>query len=212
MHRPFWVMAPAARRGTITAVTEPEQPRSNGRARVLRPIIGIGSQAAAATLRPFSGVFDAATEAGVGLERLAVDRLFDSNELERFLDVALNSPAIGAALQRAVNGTAIRRVIDELFDSGLIDQVIDRLFDTGTMDRLLLRLLDSDALWHLIDQIAGSPAVTAAISQQGLGFADQVGEEVRDRSRKADDWVERAARRLIHRPPRIVPPEPDPST
>lgn len=205
-------MATLGQRGRIRFVSDAEQPRTNGPARVLRPIIGIGSRAAAVTLKPLSGVFDAATEAGVGLERGAVDRLFDSSELERFLDVALNSPAIGAALQRAVNGTAIRRVIDELFDSGLIDQVIDRLFATGTMDRLLLRLLDSDALWQLIDQIAASPSVTAAISQQGLGFADQVGDEVRERSRKADDWVERAARRLIHRPPRVLPPEPDPST
>ena len=193
-------------------MSEPEQPRTNGPARVLRPIIGIGGQAAAATLRPLGGVIDAATEAGVGLERRAVDRLFDSAELERFLTTALNSPAIGAALQRAAQGPAIRQVIDELFDTGLIDHVIDRLFDTGTLDRLLLRLVDSDALWQLIDVIAASPAVTAAISQQGLGFADQVGEEVRERSRKADDWVERAARRLIHRPPRALPPEPGPST
>ena len=205
-------MAPSVDGDRITRVSEPEQPKSNGPARVLRPIIGIGSQAASATLRPLSGVIDAATEASVGLERRAVDRLFDSAELERFLTTALNSPAIGAALQRAAQGPAIRQVIDELFDSGLIDQVIDRLFDTGTMDRLLLRLLDSDALWQLIDVIAASPAVTAAISQQGLGFADQVGEEVRERSRKADDWVERAARRLIHRPPRALPPEPGPST
>jgi hypothetical protein len=205
-------MAPSVAGDRISRVPEPEQPKSNGPTRVLRPIIGIGSQAAAATLRPLGGVIDAATEAGVGLERRAVDRLFDSAELERFLTTALNSPAIGAALQRAAKGPAIRQVIDELFDSGLIDQVIDRLFDSGTMDRLLLRLLDSDALWQLIDVIAASPAVTAAISQQGLGFADQVGEEVRERSRKADDWVERAARRLIHRPPRALPPEPGPST
>jgi hypothetical protein len=32
---------------------------------------------------------------------------------------------------------------------------------------------------------------------------------VRDRSRKADDWMERAARRVVHRPPRVVPAGPD---
>jgi hypothetical protein len=64
----------------------------------------------------------------------------------------------------------------------------------------------------MIDEIAASPAVTAAISQQGLSFADQVGDQMRDRSRKADDWVERAARRLVHRQPRVGPPEPNPGT
>ena len=63
-------------------------------------------------------------------------------------------------------------------------------------------MLTSEAIWNLIDEIAASPAVTAAISQQGLGFAGQMGDEVRERSRKADDWAERTARRLIHRPPR----------
>lgn len=205
-------MAATKVRATITLVSDSEQPRTNGRVRVLRPIIGIGSQAAAFTLRPLSGVLDAAAEAGVGMERRAVDRLFDSTELERFLTAAIDSPAVAAALSRAVQRGAAQRLIDELFDSGLIDQFLDRLFASGALDRFLLRLLASDALWQLIDEIAASPAVTAAISQQGLGFADQVGEEVRDRSRKADDWVERAARRLIHRPPRILPPEPDPST
>jgi hypothetical protein len=80
------------------------------------------------------------------------------------------------------------------------------------IDRFLERLLASDSLWTMIDEIAGSPAVTAAISQQGLGFADQVGDEVRARSRKADDWMERAARRLIGRQPKALPIEPDAST
>jgi hypothetical protein len=83
------------------------------------------------------------------------------------------------------------------------------MFDSGLFDRILERLVASDGLWQAVDEIAASPAVTAAISQQGLGFADQVTDQVRARSRKADDWLERAARRLAHRPPRVIPPEPD---
>ena len=52
------------------------------------------------------------------------------------------------------------------------------------------------ALWRLVDELASSPAVTGAITQQGLGFADQVGDVARARSRTADDWLERRARRL----------------
>ena len=48
----------------------------------------------------------------------------------------------------------------------------------------------------LVEEIADSPAVTAAISQQGFGFADQVGGDVRNRSRRTDNWLEHAARRL----------------
>jgi hypothetical protein len=137
----------------------------------------------------------AAAGAGITLQRRAVDRVLESDELERVLTAAINSAHVQAALQNALAGDAARRFVDAFFDSGLLD-------------RFLERLLASEVLWNTIDEIAASPSVTAAISQQGLGLADQVGEEVREQSRRADDWVERAARRLIHRPPRAVPAEP----
>jgi hypothetical protein len=198
----------------------PENQRSTSRARVL---FSIPSRAAATTLRPITGAVGRAAAAGVEVERRAVDLVLESPELERALNAAVDSARIQASLERALSSDSVKGLVDDLFDSGLLDQVIDRLFETGLLDRVIDRMFDSgvidrlferllasDALWNLIDEIAGSPAVTAAISQQGLGFADQVGGEVRARSRKADDWLEHAARRLAHRPPRALPPEPDP--
>ena len=54
-------------------------------------------------------------------------------------------------------------------------------------------------MWSLIDEIAGSPAVTEAIAQQSVGFADHVAGTVRDRSRTADAKLERAAWSLLRR-------------
>lgn len=167
---------------------------------MLRPLAEIGSiggRAAAATLRPLGGVMEAAAERGVTMQRRAVDRVLESDELERVVVVAINSAHLQAALKQALESEGAKQLIDTFFDSGLLD-------------RFLERLLASDILWRMIDEIAASPAVTAAISQQGLGFADQVGDEMRSRSRKADDWVERAARRLIHRQPKALPAEPSP--
>lgn len=177
-------------------MTSSNNQRTTSGPRVLRPLVHIGGRAAGATLKPFTGVIEAAAEAGITLERRAVDRVLESDELERVLTAAINSTHVQAALENALASDSAKRLIDSLFESGLIDRFLDRL-------------LASDALWHMIDQIAASPTVTAAISQQGLGFADQVGDQVRDRSRKADDWVERTARRLIHRAPRPLPPEPE---
>jgi hypothetical protein len=166
----------------------------------LGPLVGFGTRAATATLRPIVGVAGAAAEAGLDLERRAVNRVLESDELERVVVVAINSAHIQAALKQALESEGATQLVDSLFDSGLLD-------------RFLERLLASESLWNMIDEIASSPAVTAAISQQGLGFADQVGDQVRDRSRKADDWMERAARRLIGRQPRVVlPAEPDASS
>jgi hypothetical protein len=165
---------------------------------------------AAGTLRPLAGIVGAAAGVGIGLERRAVDRVLESDELERVVNAAVNSAHVQSALVQATQSEAVDRLVDALFDSGVVDRLLDRMIDTGTLDRFFVRLLSSEGLWKLIDEISASPAVTAAISQQGLSFADQVGDQVRDRSRKADDWVERAARRLVHRQPKVGPPQPDP--
>lgn len=171
-----------------------DRPRSGP----LPELASLGGRAAAYALRPLSAAMGATFEAGVGLERRAVDRVLDSGELEWILSRALDSARVQAAVVRALESEGAKRIVDGVFDSGLFDRVIERL-------------LASDALWRLVEEIADSPSVTAAISQQGLGFADQVGDEVRARSRKADDWLERAARRLSRRPPRPIPAEPDTS-
>ena len=166
------------------------------RIRVLKPLTDFGSWAAETTIKPIGGMFNAAAEAGISLERRVVDRVLTSEELERALTAAIDSVQVQAALIHALSGEAAQRIVDAAFDSGLVDRIVERL-------------PTSRAVWDLIDEVAASPAVTAAISQQGLGFADQMGDEVRERSRKADDWAERRARRLLRRPPRPLPLGPD---
>jgi hypothetical protein len=107
-------------------------------------------------------------------------------ELETLLSTALDSESVQRGLRSAFESDGGKQLVADFFDSGLFDEFVDRL-------------LASPSLWRLVDEVADSPAVTAAISQQGLGFADQVGEEVRRRTRRVDDWLERLAHRLIRR-------------
>jgi hypothetical protein len=166
---------------------------------LLHGLVSIPGRAAAATVRPVAGAMEAAWtagfEAGVTLERRVVDRILDSEELERVLAAVFDSPRVQAGILKALESDGAKNLIDSFFDSGLFAE-------------FLQRLSNHDALWGLVDEIAGSPAVTAAISQQGLGFADQMGGEVRARSRKADDWIERTTRRLTHRNPKPGPAAP----
>jgi hypothetical protein len=187
-----------------------EHQNSSPATRAVRGIVGVGGRAAAITLRPLSGLAGAAVDAGIGLERRAVDRVLDSPELERLIDAAVNSPR----LQAAMNSPRLQAAIRNALASDGVNQLIDSIFEAGVFDRLVDRLLASDALWRLIDEVAASPAVTAAVAQQSLGFADQVGDEVRARSRRTDDLLERAAHRLLPRrqrngPPIGEPPQPD---
>ena len=152
----------------------------------LRSVTSVGGRVVSVALRPLEGALESAVDAAGTFERRAVDRVLGSAELERVLIVAVDSPRIQTALQTVFASAGAQRLVDDFFDSGMFDRLVDRL-------------LASDALWRLVDELAQSPAVTAAISQQGLGFADQVGDQVRQRSRRGDDWLERAARRVIHR-------------
>jgi hypothetical protein len=154
----------------------------NSRSRAFAPLAALGGRAASATLRPLSGAVGAAADAGISLERRAVDHLLESGELERFL----GSAQLQAIVAQVVRSDGATQLIDTFFDSGLFDRFVDRL-------------LASDALWRLVDEIASSPAVRAAVSQQGLGFADQLGDAMRERSRKGDRRLERVADHLMRR-------------
>ena len=156
--------------------------RRSSRSRIIGPFADLSGRAASATLRPLTGAVGAVAEAGISLEQRAVDRLLESGELERLLD----SARLQAIVAQVIRSEGATQLIDTIFDSGLFDRVVDRL-------------LASDGLWRLIDEIASSPAVRAAVSQQGLGFADQLGDVVRERSRKGDRRLEHAADRLMRR-------------
>jgi hypothetical protein len=115
------------------------------------------------------------------LARDGLERMLDRPELERILEQMLESP--GA-----------ERLVTQVIESRLVEHAVTQLVD-GTATRLP----QSQAVWTLIDEVAQSPAVTDAISQQGKGMADQFAGEVRQRADSVDDRLERAARRLLHR-------------
>jgi hypothetical protein len=113
------------------------------------------------------------TRAAARAVRPFADVILDGPQLERMLD----DPQVQDALRRALAGDGGKKVVDILVESGLIDEFLERL-------------LTRPALWKLVDEVVASPAVTAAVTQQSLGFADLIGAELRLRARRADDWLE----------------------
>ena len=140
--------------------------------------------------------------AGDTLERIvasealrdAASRALESESAEQLLAGALASPGAERLLSFALDSPDTERLVARVVESRVLDQAIARLADEAA--ELLPR---SPAFWSLIDEVAGSPAVTDAISQQGASFADQVAEDVRERSRTFDARLERAAWRLLRR-------------
>src|SRR5947209_8151321 len=97
-------------------------PTHNGRPRALRPLAGIGTRAATSTLKPLAGVMAAAVGVGMSLERRAVDRVLDSDELERVVIASLDSTHLQSALRRALTSEGAGQLVDTFFDSGLLDR------------------------------------------------------------------------------------------
>ena len=119
-------------------------------------------------------------------------------------DALVNSPVVWTLIdktiasdgaERLIHSSALWTLIDKALESNKAEWLVAKLFDSGLADQVVDRLLASNAVWRLIDEVAASPAVTAAVTQQGLSFADQFGGELRARARHADDWILHKARR-----------------
>jgi hypothetical protein len=123
----------------------------------------------------------------------AVDRVIASRWAERTVVQVVDGEQAHRALEVALESPALERALAQVLESRVADEAISRI-----VERTLERLPRSPALWALIDEIAQSPAVRDAISTQSAGMAAEVAEDVRERSRRADDQLETAARRILH--------------
>lgn len=173
------------------------------------PVVRAGARASMATLRTAHDVTLATVDV-VLASRFALEvvdhvvasplvdrtaqRLLSGPEVERLLELALGSERLEELLSEALDSPGMERIVNQAIESRLADETITRLIEETTA-----RLLASDGLWVLVDEVAASPAITEAITQHGVGFADQVADEVRERSRHADAWMETIARRLLRR-------------
>ena len=114
-------------------------------------------------------------------------------ELERAIaeaiEAVIESPAFEQALANALESPAVERSAMRVLDSALVDQIVDRL-------------LESDEIQKLIERIAEAPEVRSAITYQGVGLIEDLGEQVTLITGDIDAVLERAARRLLGRPAR----------
>ena len=123
----------------------------------------------------------------------AVDRVLESRWAERTVVTVIDGEQAQRALAAALESPALERAVAQVIDSRLADDAVARI-----VDRTLAQLPDSPALWSLIETIASSQAVRDALTQQSTGFAEELADDVRGRSRQADAQLEHAARRLLH--------------
>lgn len=134
-----------------------------------------------------------------GIVEQIATRVVEGPELERVLASALESDRVQDALASAIDSEGVERLLTRLLASPGSERLVALVIDSPLLTDAITGLLESEELWILVDEIARSPSVTEAITHQGTGFVDQVADNVRDRSRGADAWLERAARRIGRR-------------
>ncbi|CAB4344304.1 unannotated protein [freshwater metagenome] len=129
----------------------------------------------------------------------AIEAVIGSDAVEDSIDRLLGSPAIERLIQTALSGPLVDALSRELVRQRVVERITTTLIEAGVFEPIIDAFLERPELWVLVEEIAQSPSVSDAIRQQSFGFADQVGDEVRGRSRSADDILARAARRLVGR-------------
>jgi uncharacterized RDD family membrane protein YckC len=97
-------------------------------------------------------------------------------------------------------------VVEEAVGSALrsppVERALNEAIDSEMIERIWERLLASEEVQKLVERIAEAPEVRSAIAAQGAGLIDDIGREAADATHRADDGLERIARRTLRRPPR----------
>jgi uncharacterized RDD family membrane protein YckC len=120
----------------------------------------------------------------VRLDRLAL------GPAERALDALLAGP-LPEALGRSL---AEHRVIERVA-AGMVDG--DETDPSAAIEQLTHRIVDSPEFKRALTEVLALPEVRTALTSQATGFADEVADAVRGRSRALDQLLAERARRLL---------------
>jgi hypothetical protein len=131
-----------------------------------------------------------------GMVEHVAARVLKGPELARLVELGMGSEHLEAAMVGALESPGAERLLARAVESPAMERLVAQVIQSQLLDETFQRLLESPELWVMIEEIARSPAVTEAITQQSLGFADQVAVELRRGSSGADEWLERTARRV----------------
>ena len=153
---------------------------------------------------------EAGERAGRAVARSGEDALL--RLLDDVMDALVDSEVLDRILARIDEAAVAQHIAQHMLESGAIEQIAERLFEGPELRRmiksaftselpeeLVTELLESEAVWVMVAEIAASPSVTEALTQQTTGFAGQVSAKARVRSRHADARVQRLAQRLGRR-------------
>jgi uncharacterized RDD family membrane protein YckC len=135
-----------------------------------------------------------------------IDRAVEA-AAEEAMVAAVESEAVERALTRVLQGPLVEEAVHGALESESVKRALIDALDSEMVDEVWRRLLASEEAQRLIERIAEAPELRAAISAQSVGFIEDIGHTIGDTTRRLDDVVEGAARRVTFRKRRGEPTE-----
>jgi hypothetical protein len=128
---------------------------------------------------------------------MVVERALTSPQTEELISRTLERPELEHLIVVALDSPATDRIVRCVLAAPGVELAVTRVLESELLDAATARFLESDEVERVIERIAQGPELRAAVAAQSFGLADQVADEVRGRSRSADDVAERLARSLV---------------
>ncbi len=139
-------------------------------------------------------------------EATGVDRAIET-AAEEAMVAAVESEAVERALARVLEGPLVEEAVNGALESEAVKRALVDALDSEMVDEVWRRALASEEAQRLVERIAAAPELRAAISAQSVGFIEDIGETIGKTTRRLDGGVERVARKLTLRKPRVEPTE-----
>jgi len=133
-----------------------------------------------------------------------IDRAVES-AAEEAIVAAMESEAVERALARVLEGPLVEEAMNNALESDAVKRALIEALDSELVDEVWRRLLASDEAQRLVERIAEAPELRAAISAQSMGLIEDVGHTIGNGTQRADNAVERLARRILFRRRRVEP-------
>lgn len=124
---------------------------------------------------------------------------------EEAMVAAVESEAVERALVRVLQGPLVEEAVNGALESDAVKRALVDALDSEMVDEMWRRMLASEETQRLVERIAEAPEIRAAISAQSVGFLQDIGETIGEATRRVDGAVERLARRVAFRRPRVEP-------
>jgi uncharacterized RDD family membrane protein YckC len=135
-----------------------------------------------------------------------IDRAVEA-AAEEAMVAAVESEAVERALTRVLQGPLVEDAVHGALESEAVKRALIEALDSEMVDEVWRRLLASDEAQRLVERIAEAPELRAAISAQSVGFIEDIGHTIGNATRRLDDVVEGAGRRVAFRKRRVEPTE-----